>query len=155
MARYETDNIGFPAPLSNEFRELSNMCKDCHHVMSGQMYVDVDDNGIHEKHPAYDSEYGSNGTNAISQGDAKGSTVSAHWVGGTGGGFLHTARLRYLNRGATDFAGSRTVAADNGVFCLTCHKAHGGDQSFSLTWDPSFGNGGGEGCDQCHNKTDQ
>jgi hypothetical protein len=155
MARYETDNIGFPAPLSNEYRELSNMCKDCHHVMSGQLYVDVDDDGIHEKHPAYDSEYGSNGTNRISQGDVKGSTVSAHWVGGTGGGFLHTPRLRYLSRGATDFASSRTVSANNGVFCLTCHKAHGSDQSFSLTWDPSFNNGGGEGCDQCHNKTDQ
>lgn len=150
LARYETDNVGFPAPVSNEFREISNMCKPCHHVFSGQMYVDVNDNGIHEKHPSYDSEYGSNGRNTISQGDAKGSTSSAHWVTGTGGGFLYTPRVRYVVRGATDFATSRTVAASNGVFCLSCHKAHGSDRSFALTWDPSIG---GEGCDQCHAKT--
>lgn len=155
IARYETDNIGFPAPLANEFRELSNMCKDCHHVRSGQLHVDQDGDGIHEKHPAYDSENGSNGTNKISQGDVKGSTVSAHWVGGTGGGFLHTARLRYLTRGATSFSSSRTFATDNGVFCLTCHKAHENVQSFSLTWDPARSSGGGEGFDQCHNKSDQ
>jgi hypothetical protein len=152
LARYETDNLGFPAPVSNEYREVSNMCKDCHHVMSGQMYVDVDDNGIHEKHPSYDSEYGSNGTNTIAQGDTKGSTSSAHWVAGTGGGFLVTPRVKYLARGATDFATSRTVAASNGVFCLSCHKAHGSDRSFALTWNP--GGGGGEGCDQCHAKTE-
>jgi len=151
MARYETANVGHGTTNDNSLREVSNMCNDCHHVFTGDTYNDPDGDGIHSRHPSYDSEPGS--TNNIAQGELKGSTAPAHWDNGTGAGFLSTARLRFVNSPATDFASTQTVDATvNGVFCLSCHKAHGGMRSFALLWDPASGING-EGCDQCHNKT--
>jgi predicted CXXCH cytochrome family protein len=52
--------------------------------------------------------------------------------------------------GATDFATATTVAANNEVFCLSCHKAHGSDQPFSTVWN--YGSANPAGCQQCHNR---
>lgn len=148
LARYETNNIGYPAPNGTNFDaegvEVSNMCIDCHHAIFNNTDIDT----THVKHPVYNSEWAER--NTISQGDGIGSTVSSHWISGTGAGFLVTPRVRYVVRGAADFAASRTVAATNGVFCLTCHKAHGSNEPFSLVFHYTPG---GEGCDQCHNKS--
>lgn len=153
IARYEASNIGYGTTDDDLVREVSNMCLDCHHIFSGAQYIDPDGDGIHNRHPTYDSERSS--PNHISQGDADASTDGAHWEDGTGAGFLSTARLRFVVAGATDFTSTQTVdASTNGVFCLSCHKAHGGNHSFGLLWDPSAGVNG-EGCDQCHNKTAQ
>lgn len=152
MTKYESGNIGHGDPGVSTVREVTNMCTDCHHVFSGDYYIDADGDGIHERHPSYNSEWGS--YNSIVQGESRGTTVPAHWVDGTGGGFLMTPRVRYVNRGATDFSSATTVnASTNGVFCLSCHKAHGNDHAYSLTWDPVVGQYG-EGCDQCHAKTE-
>ena len=76
-------------------------------------------------------------------------------MSGTGAGFAGTARMRWVANGATDFAAATVVdAATNGVFCLSCHQAHGNGHSFGLRWDPADGPAG-DGCDQCHNKTQQ
>jgi len=148
LAAYESANIGYPAPNGFSFNtegvEVSNMCIDCHHAIFNNTDIDT----IHVKHPVYNSEWAER--NTISQGDAKGSTVSSHWVGGTGAGFLETPRVRYVVRGALNFSAATTVAPSNGVFCLTCHKAHGSDKPFGLVFDSEPG---GEGCDQCHNKS--
>jgi len=148
MARYESANIGYPAPNGTAFNtegiEVTNMCIDCHHSIFNSTDVD----STHVKHPVYNSEWAQR--NTISQGDAKGSTVSSHWISGTGAGFLQTPRVHFVVRGATTFAAATTVAASNGVFCLSCHKAHGSDRAFGLVFSPTPG---GEGCDQCHNKS--
>ncbi len=151
MARYEAANVGYGTTNDENLREVTTICIDCHHAFSGANYVDPDGNGFHNRHPSYDSERGS--MNNIAQGAIRGTTMPAHWESGTGAGFQSTPRLRYVNSLATDFTSSKVVDADiNGVFCLTCHKAHGGTKAFGLLWDPASGING-EGCDQCHAKT--
>ncbi len=130
----------------------TSMCIDCHHVFSGS-YTDSDSNGIHERHPTYDSERIS--TNSIAQGATRGTTDPTHWQNGTGAGFTNTPRIRFVTNGATDFSASKVIdPSKNGVFCLSCHKAHGSQYAFSLTWNPA-GRTTADGCEQCHNKTSQ
>ena len=148
LARYESNNVAYPAPNGTNFNaegiEITNMCIDCHHSIFNSTDVDT----THVKHPVYNSEWAQR--NTISQGDAKGSTVSSHWISGTGAGFLETPRVHYIVRGALTFEAATTVAATNGVFCLSCHKAHGSNEPFGLVFHATPG---GEGCDQCHNKS--
>ncbi len=148
LARYEASNVSYGTLNTDQLREVTNMCLDCHHIFSGGTYIDPDGDGFHNRHPTYDSERGS--INAISQGDGDGRTNSPHWLGGTGSGFMGTPRLRFVASGATDFASGTVVDADNdGVFCLSCHTAHGSDQAFAMTWTLQDGYGA-PGCDQCH-----
>lgn len=153
LARYERANVGYGTDNTDNVREVTNMCTDCHHVFSGGYYIDSDLPGVHKRHPAYDSERAS--TNSIAQGAARGTTDPAHWQNGTGAGFTNTPRLRFINSGATDFAATQVIdPSKNGVFCLSCHKAHGSAYAFSLTWNP-VGPTNFDGCEQCHNKTSQ
>lgn len=153
MARYEDANIAFGTDNSDMLREVTNMCIDCHHVFSGDSYIDPDGNGWHNRHPSYESERLS--TNNIAQGGLpRGTTDPAHWESGSGAGFGTTARLRWVTSDATSYADAMVIdAGRNGVFCLSCHKAHGNDHSFALRWDPAAGVAGA-GCDQCHHKTE-
>ncbi len=149
LARYERENVRYASLDSVDLREASNMCIDCHHTFSGGTYTDPNGDGLHERHPAYDSERSH--TNTISQGDSKGSTNSAHWEAGSGAGF-GAPRVRYVTQGASDYADAGVISgARNGVLCLSCHYAHGSDQPFSLLWDPE--DQGPNGCDQCHAKS--
>ncbi|MEK7775311.1 MAG: cytochrome c3 family protein [Candidatus Zixiibacteriota bacterium] len=153
MAKYERANVGYGTDNTENLREVTNMCIDCHHVFTGQSYNDPNNDGIHSLHPSYDSERGD--PNNIAQGVAKGSVDVPHWEDGTGAGFVFTPRLRFVNDGATDFVSSHVVdASANGVLCLSCHKAHGGDNAFGLLWNPQTGING-EGCEQCHNRSAQ
>jgi len=148
MDRYEAADVSYGTLNSTTLREVSNICLDCHHIFSGDSYIDPDGDGFHSRHPAYDSERGS--VNSISQGGATGQSAPAHWEAGTGSGFGTTARLRFVVSGATDFASGEVVDAEtNGVFCLSCHRAHGSDQAFSLSWKLDNGYAA-PGCDQCH-----
>ena len=148
MRRYESARVSYGSLDSDELREASRLCVDCHDRISGARAVDTDGDGRHERHPSYDSEGGA--TNSIAQGDASETTASAHWVQGYGSGFGGTTRARVVVRGATDYAGGRVVdARRNGVFCLTCHKAHGSNEPFGLVW-PAGRGVTSVGCDQCH-----
>jgi hypothetical protein len=82
-------------------------------------------------------------------GAGDGGANPAHWEAGVGSGFS-TTRLRFVVSGAADFTAAAVVdARSNGVFCLTCHKAHGSDEAFGMTWP--LGDGyRAPGCDQCH-----
>ncbi|MBI5837849.1 MAG: hypothetical protein HZB25_11430 [Candidatus Eisenbacteria bacterium] len=150
MQRYETENVAYGSLNSVSLREPSNMCLDCHHVFSGGYYInDPHGSADFAKHPTYDSERSS--TNNIAQGAVRGTTVPAHWEGGTGSGFGSTARVRPLNEGSSSYASARTInASTNGVFCLSCHKAHGSDQAFGLVFPASPSGYSAGGCDQCH-----
>lgn len=153
LAGYESENVSYGTLDDATLREVSNICIDCHHVFTGDSYIDPESDGIHSRHPSYDSERGS--TNVIADGSTERNTDPAHWNDGSGAGFLNSERLRFVQVGGTDFTSSLVVDADqNGVFCLSCHKAHGGMHAFGLSWDPASGING-EGCDQCHNKTAQ
>jgi hypothetical protein len=153
MAKYERANVAYGTDNTENLREVTNMCIDCHHVFTGQSYNDPDNDGIHSLHPSYDSERGD--PNNIAQGTARGSVDVPHWEGGTGAGFMFTPRLRFVNDGAIDFVSAHIVdATTNGVLCFSCHKAHGGDYAFGLLWNPQSGIYG-EGCEQCHNRSAQ
>lgn len=148
MARYEAANVAYGTLNSPALREVNNMCLDCHHVFTGGYYIDPDGDGFHSRHPAYDSERSS--TNSITQGVAHGTTEPAHWEGGVGSGFGATPRVPFMQSGATGYLAALPVSASsNGVFCLSCHKAHGSDQAFSMVWQLDNGYSA-PGCDQCH-----
>jgi len=145
FAKYERTNIGYVAPNEgdNSFREVTNICLDCHHVFSGDTYTGGQ--GARKKHPVVDTERGV----YLRINDTGNNTDPTHWVDGHGEGFS-ISRLPFIVFGATDYYAATTVAEDNGVFCLSCHKAHGSEYDSSLRWD--YANGSSEGCQQCHNK---
>jgi hypothetical protein len=151
MKRYEAAHVSFGSLDDDELREATRMCVDCHDRFSGACTVAPGGNGRYFRHPSYDSVRGS--TNSIGQGDSRRTTASAHWVQGDGSGFEGTTRARVVVHGATDFAGGRVVDPRlDGVFCLTCHKAHGSGQPYALVW-PAENGVTGIGCDQCHDVT--
>lgn len=77
-------------------------------------------------------------------------TDAANWVSG-GAGFT-VSRLPFTVTGAADFASASVVSTTNGVFCLSCHKAHGSENPFSLRWDYGARTAtSAAGCQQCHN----
>lgn len=148
LERYLTRNVSYGTLGSSALREPTNICLDCHHIFSGATYTDPDANGFHNRHPTYDSERGD--PNSIDQGGPDGTTDPGHWEDGTGYGFVGTARLRPVVAGATSFAQGQVVdAATNGVFCLSCHRAHGSNQPFSLNW-PVNDEDVPSACWQCH-----
>jgi hypothetical protein len=150
MARYEEANVSYGTLNSTALREPTNICLDCHHVFTGGWYVDPEDNDIHNLHPSYDSERASR--NHVAQGDESGTTVSTHWLGGTGSGFEGVTRVRFVQSTATSYVVAKQLdATKNGVFCLTCHRAHGSDRPFGLTFVYNPGNAASK-CDQCHLK---
>jgi predicted CXXCH cytochrome family protein len=142
VARYEQDNIGYAAPLADTtWREVSNICIDCHHVFSGPHYTsDGSGNSPYIRHPVTDSERGSR--HPLDKVGAN--TDPANWVNG-GQGFS-IPRLPYIVSGATSYSEARVVASSNEVFCLSCHKAHGSLNPFGLRW-AAYDTAG---CQQCH-----
>ncbi len=146
---YERANVGYTAPTvqSSSWREVTNICLDCHHTLSGYYYTrDGGTSAGHPiRHPTTDSERGA--WEAIN--GHTGSTDPSHWETGTGIGFS-VDRLPFLVSGAGDYAAATTVAQDNEVFCLTCHKAHGSTYNSSLRW--GYRSDSNLGCQQCHNK---
>ena len=147
---YEQENIGYPAPgtrISN-WREVTGICLDCHHVFKNDGYT-RNSKGICVRHPSTDSERGV--WEAINK-HGPPQVDLEHWRNGTGTGFT-MARVPFIVQGATYYAEATTIATQTGkitneVFCLTCHKAHGSAYKSSLRWsqDSSLG------CQQCHNK---
>jgi hypothetical protein len=147
LDKYENENISYGTLNSVLLREVPNLCLDCHHIFSGS-YTDPDADDIHSRHPTYDSERSD--PNHIDDGELRGSSDPAHWEDGTGSGFIGADRVPFVVDGADEFAEGQVVdGSTNGVFCLSCHKVHGSDQPFSMTFS-SLGGYNYVGCDQCH-----
>ncbi len=144
---YERANVRYAAPAaqSSTWREVTNICLDCHHVFSGQSYTDPEGDDIHNRHPVLDSERGAFPT--VSSGGT--ATNPAHWVGGTGPGFS-IPRVPFVVKGATSYAQASEVSEENAPFCLSCHKAHGSENAYGLRWP--YSNETGAGCRQCHDR---
>ena len=151
LARYQAANVRYPGPSGGAgWFEITNMCVDCHHAFmdyaSGYYTRPGGSTGPFVRHP------GTNNEGGISRPiDAPGAnTTPANWVSGTVG--FDVPRLPFMVTGATDFAAAGAVAANNEVFCLTCHKAHGSDRQFALRWDYGTVSSATQssGCAQCH-----
>jgi hypothetical protein len=144
LQRYVRANIAYPGPVSGDdsYREVTNICIDCHHSFFAPSYTGS--TSPYHRHPGVNSEWG--GYYPINRPGA--GTDPANWTSG-GAGFT-VPRVPFMVVGATDFAAATTVAANNQVFCLSCHKAHGSDQPFSTLWD--YGSANPAGCQQCHNR---
>lgn len=143
LERYEASRVSYGTLGSDMLREISSTCDDCHHALAGARGRGAED-GPHVRHPSYDSEHGA--TNSIAQGNA----APAHWLAGTGSGF-EIPRVRTVVVGATSYAAGKSVdPARNGVFCLTCHRAHGSGTAFGLAWEIGPRGAAAPGCDQCH-----
>jgi hypothetical protein len=149
MAKYEQSNVAYGTDGTDSLREVTNICIDCHHVFSGSWNTDPDGDGIPNKHPVTETEWGE--TIRVRDGDARHTTDSGHWVDGTGAGF-GVPRVRFLVDPATTYSEATVVSADNTIFCLTCHKAHGSDNPDGLAWPQQDALVGPNGCDQCHNR---
>lgn len=153
MAKYQQANIRFGAPAVGDetWREVTNMCIDCHHAFMdgyGGAYTDPDGSGHWNRHPGTNTEWGAR--TYINRPGAN--TDPANWVNGEGPEF-DIGRLPFVVSGASDFASAGVVAQNNEVFCLSCHKAHGHTNSFALRWnvgDPSTPLEKSAGCRQCH-----
>lgn len=146
LDKYERVNVAY-AYVAGQAREVTNMCIDCHHTFfddSGGWYTNPDGNDHWNRHPNFNSEWGA--MQAI-----EGPSVRpSHWNAGLGSGFDGARRVPSVAIGASDFATATTVdAARSAVFCLSCHKAHGSDNAFSMTFDPQTVPRA-KGCDQCH-----
>jgi hypothetical protein len=147
-AKYERSNVAYGTTNTSTLREVSNICTSCHHIFSGVPYTDPNGNGVHSRHPAYDSERSD--PNNISQGVVEGTTNPDHWLDGSGSGFGTVRRVPFVTSGATDYTSASVIdPATNGVFCLSCHKAHGGSSAFGLVWEIADSINQ-DGCDQCH-----
>lgn len=144
VAKYERQNVAY-GYVAGVAREVTNMCIDCHHTFfgdSGGWYTNPDGDDHWNRHPNFNSEWGA--VEPISTANAP------HWMAGTGSGFGTTPRVPFVGIGASDFAAATTVdATRNAVFCLSCHKAHGSEHSFAMTFDPQTVPRA-KGCDQCH-----
>lgn len=148
LARYERANVAYGTLNSDRLRELSHLCLECHHDLAASGRTAGGFNH-HARHPSYDSERGA--PNSIAQGARRESTDPAHWSGGQGSGFTGTERVPFLGIGASDYATASAVnPSTNGVFCLSCHKAHGSSSAFGMAWPLRHGRIDRTGCDQCH-----
>lgn len=146
LEKYERRNVGYGTLGSERLREVSALCLDCHPEAAGG---GRGPDGHHTKHPSYDSQSGDVVT--IGRGGARGATSPEHWARGIGSGFDGALRVPFLVLGAGDFEAASVIdPARNGVFCLSCHKAHGSGNPFNLTWRPEGRGIGPRGCDQCH-----
>ena len=101
MSKYERGNTSYGTANSTAMREVTNICLDCHHTVSGGMYTDPNGDGVHQRHPTYDSERLD--PNHIDQGQAAETTDPAHWLAGTGSGFDGALRVPFVVSGAGDY----------------------------------------------------
>jgi hypothetical protein len=150
LRRYERENVAYGTLDSPELREVSALCLDCHGKLKGDHTKLLDGNVTYTMHPSYDSQGGA--ANLISQGSTHRSTDPSYWNFGQGPEFDTVGRVPFVTTGAATFAAAAMVdAGRNGVFCLSCHKAHGSEHTFALRWEQN-GPADQTGCNQCHAK---
>ena len=156
LNKYDQRNIGYSAPPGgdNTWREVTYLCSGnalggCHGgFASTASGLNTGNTSPFHRHPGTNSQ-----ESVYFPLDRTGAhTDPAHWVTGTGNGFS-IARVSFVVRGATNYSQAIVVAENNEVFCLSCHKAHGSGNAFSLRWDYGGPPGTSQaGCNQCHNK---
>jgi predicted CXXCH cytochrome family protein len=150
LDRYERRNVAYGTLDSPALREVSALCLDCHGSAIGPTGQQKGTHGGYLRHPSYDSP--ADQVNRISDGGLRGSTAPAYWDLGIGTDFEVVPRVPFVTAGANGFfAAAQVDAGRNGVFCLSCHSAHGTGNPFGLRWSQT-GSEGVAGCNQCHAK---
>lgn len=150
LDRYERRNVAYATLDSPALREVSTLCVACHGNVTGRAGQETGAHGGYLRHPSYDSR--ADRTNRISDGGLRGTTASTYWDLGIGTDFEVVARVPFVTAGAEEFfAAAQVDAGRNGVFCLSCHSAHGTGNRFGLRWSQT-GSEGVAGCNQCHAK---
>lgn len=146
LDRYKRSNIGYAKNIGDK------LCVRCHEFGASSNTVATGGVGRFHRHPSSDQ------TMIITIADAGGRDGGQHWVNGIGSGFnvegVPVPRVPFAVNSATNFKTATTVTADNEVFCLSCHKAHGSVHSFGMIWPYGSGSDGlvsSSGCNQCHN----
>jgi hypothetical protein len=140
---YNRANIGYKS-------SWTQWCGSCHdQVVTNSIAVSP---AHFNAHPNDVSVGGYTGSNHV---------ALSHWLAGTGEGFFGASpisgdgvpRLPFLQPQATDFTSVQQVQSTNTVFCLSCHNAHGSDNTGDLRW-PYLDGGINylSGCQQCHFK---
>jgi predicted CXXCH cytochrome family protein len=148
LARYERRNVAYGTLDSRDLREVSALCLECHGNVAGSPGARQAAHGGYLRHPSYDSQAGQ--PNHISDGGSRGSTAAGFWDQGIGTEFEIVSRVPFVTTGAADFlAASEVDAGRNGVFCLSCHSAHGSQFAYGLRWSQT-GRDSVAGCSQCH-----
>jgi len=64
----------------------------------------------------------------------------------------YTYPLETANSSASITAEWAQSQGNEGVTCLTCHKAHASEYANATRWDNATASGSGTGCNKCHNK---
>ena len=167
--KYNTDDVAF-----NAVNNMSTWCEGCH--------TNIESTAPTNKHPQNVAVSGldDGGANWVAGVDGSPGFMSTNapqapsaFTSGTTGTADGIPRLRFAQSGTTFAAcggpatspiGAGTtagVATTNQVFCLTCHKAHGGQYSQNLVWPNGYYTTPGghtpvaqafAGCNQCHAK---
>jgi hypothetical protein len=144
LEKYRRANVGYVKNIGDK------LCGGCH---------DFGDpaNMLATGGPAHFQRHPSSGTQLIVTFSGSDAHVDPnHWVAGVDSGFevdgKPVPRVPFAVNSAASYSAARTVSADNEVFCLSCHKAHGAVHAFSLVWpygagDPQLS---ASGCNQCH-----
>jgi hypothetical protein len=155
--KYDQNHIAYSAPPTgdNTWREITYLCSGsaaggCHgEFASNAGGTNTGNTSPFHRHPGTNSQEGV----YFPINRAGANTDPAHWAAGTGSGFS-VPRVPFVVRGATDYSLATVVAENNEVFCLSCHKAHGSGNAFSMRWAYGSGAPGTNqaGCQQCHNK---
>ncbi len=155
--KYDQNHIGYSAPPAgdNTWREVTYLCSGnalggCHGGFASTASGTTTGNtSPFHRHPGTNSQEGV--YFPLNRSGAH--TDPTHWDAGTGNGFS-IPRVPFVVRGATTYALATDPAQDNEVFCLSCHKAHGSGNAFSMRWAYGSGAPGTSqaGCEQCHNK---
>jgi len=142
IAAYSRSNVGYK-------ENLTQWCVSCHDRLATNLSASAEAHFM-----AHPSDVALNSGGLDAHADAQ------HWVAGTGEGFPSASnpgegihRLPHLSPTATDHASATTAAETDRVFCMSCHKAHGGAYQSSLLWPNEEGGSNFiAGCQQCHNQ---
>lgn len=147
LERYERTHVAYGSAASPRLLEPSVLCLGCHSELAESASSNRGPVGRHAMHPSYDSERSA--PHHIAEGGPRRTTDAVYWEAGLGAAF-DVGRVPFVTTGARDFASASAVDAErNGVFCLSCHKAHGSDNAFGLVWAQGRATQR-SGCDQCH-----
>lgn len=145
LERFSRSNIGYVGDIGEK------VCGRCHEVGDPSNTVASGGGAHYQRHPS------SSAGLIVMIGGRDLHTDAAHWGSGEDSGFSwdghEIPRVPFAVSSAMDYSTAKTVSADNEVFCLSCHKAHGSVHAFGMVW--SYGTGeaelGNSGCNQCHN----
>lgn len=127
------------------------LCGRCHSFGSPDSTVSTGGRSHFHRRPSSSQQL------AVTVGMAGAHTDADHWIVGQGSGFeqdgSRVLRVPFATRAAAGYSAASSVSADNEVFCLSCHTAHGSVHAFGMIWPYGHADSpiSAAGCNQCHN----